>query len=75
MARARIAEAANFLLIEFNQRDLVMAIETAATGQPALGRGQSVRSLLKRLAANDRIQLAVWAVQVGIAQALRAYSS
>ena len=37
MARARAVRAANFLLMGFSQRELVMAIENAAAGKPASG--------------------------------------
>jgi DNA-binding NarL/FixJ family response regulator len=37
MARARAVGAANFLLMGFSQRELVMAIENAAAGKPVSG--------------------------------------
>lgn len=39
MARAKVAGAANFLLVHFIQRELVTAIETAVAGKPVLGSG------------------------------------
>lgn len=120
MARARAVGAANFLLMGFAQKELVAAIESAASGKPASGAGpfskiaasmeprdaraardngltpresqvlshvafglsndeiarsleissetvkEHVQNLLRKLAAKDRTQAAVWAVKSGV---------